>query len=414
MNGLVDGTRAVFYATGSPAEVESFLVAVCENLCGLPLDRLEQERQVLLTEGYARAPVVAPHVRMRYGATGFGSGTFGELGLHCVDAGEVRTWAEQRFNRHNAAVWMTCEPSSDLALRLPAGERHGVPPPRVIRSVRLPAYSSEGPSGVAFSWVGKRSTALGAASCVAGLTAEERLRRRQGLSYAIAPSYDPLDAELSHCGLFADTLPASAGVVRDTLLGVVDEIAAGNADEGDLREHVRRAVRSLRDPTRVGGALDAAATNELTGAQSWTPEELVEETEALRPQDLGEAIAPALESLLVTLPSGVGIDRARFHHFAERPEHVRIEGESFHRASAIKRLRGAQQELTIGADGVSFVQPAGDVVTVRFEDCVAVTDEGDGIRLHDADGGWGFIRFISATERERVTGLLEAKLPQEF
>ena len=52
INGFVDDTRTVFHATGTPAEVATFLNGIASNLANLPVDRLEDEMRVLRVEAH--------------------------------------------------------------------------------------------------------------------------------------------------------------------------------------------------------------------------------------------------------------------------------------------------------------------------------------------------------------------------
>jgi hypothetical protein len=54
-NGFVDETRTVFWAAGTREEVCGFLADVAAGIGSLPLERLDTERRVLLTEAQARA-----------------------------------------------------------------------------------------------------------------------------------------------------------------------------------------------------------------------------------------------------------------------------------------------------------------------------------------------------------------------
>ena len=113
VNGSVDATRTTFWATGSQEEVEGFLTDVANALGDLPLERLDAEQRVLLTEAES-SPGGGPAASLlgaRYGASRFGLLEIRELGLHRLGAEDVRAWARERFTAGNAVVWLTGPPS---------------------------------------------------------------------------------------------------------------------------------------------------------------------------------------------------------------------------------------------------------------------------------------------------------------
>ncbi len=116
-NGLVDPLRTTFAATGTKEEVVDFLGTVTSAIQNLPLDRLEHERQILLTEAerHASGPVDWS-LAIRYGPRGPGLSAQEEFGLHGVTADDITSWAERYFCAENAVVWMNGRPPEGIQL----------------------------------------------------------------------------------------------------------------------------------------------------------------------------------------------------------------------------------------------------------------------------------------------------------
>ncbi len=120
-NAFVDALRTVFYATGTLAEVTAFLKDVCTALQTLPLDRLELERRVLLTEAARRGGSAHDELlAYRFGPRTYGVRAYAEHGLRRrLQADDVAAWTAGRFtagtgrsgqpSRWTAWSW-TCRP----------------------------------------------------------------------------------------------------------------------------------------------------------------------------------------------------------------------------------------------------------------------------------------------------------------
>ena len=86
-NGAVTSNRTLFYATGAPAEIVSFLALVTTALGNLPLDRVETEKTVLLAEASSRSMSASDFMfSLRFGTRGNGLHRYREFGLHHVPA----------------------------------------------------------------------------------------------------------------------------------------------------------------------------------------------------------------------------------------------------------------------------------------------------------------------------------------
>jgi zinc protease len=173
-NGLVDHLRTTFFATGSIVEISDFLRAVCTGIINPPLERLEHERQVLLTEGerYA-ASWLDSSLAVRYGPRGPGLSAYKEFGLQRITADDIGDWTERHFRAENAVLWVSGPPPGDLAVNIsPGGGRVAASPVHPV-AIELPAWYELGEREVAVSSVVPRSTAASALTVIL----EHRLRQ---------------------------------------------------------------------------------------------------------------------------------------------------------------------------------------------------------------------------------------------
>jgi hypothetical protein len=81
-NGWVASAYTVFWAAGREARVLEHLEAICRSLADLPVDDLERERAVLLTEESQHGgSAVGTALGLRFGTLGHGASGFREVGL---------------------------------------------------------------------------------------------------------------------------------------------------------------------------------------------------------------------------------------------------------------------------------------------------------------------------------------------
>jgi predicted Zn-dependent peptidase len=370
-NGRVDTLFTSFYAEGEPEEVAGFLAEICGHLAALPLDRLDVERRVLLTEGAGRPSGLYERLlHLRFGAVAHGVGFYEELGLGWIDGPTLERWTAERFTAGNAVAWMSAPPPEGFELALPAGPHVPVPAAQGIPSLELPAELQQGTGGVVLCAVGERSTALSAAIAIAARRAHDQLRRDAGLTYAAGGDYEVLDARTSHVMVTADCRDHDAVRVRDELLAVVDALAEHGPTEEELDFERRAFRRAADDPQSALGFLDQGARNLLLGAPASTRAELLAERDALTPGATAAALADALRTLLVLVPSGTGHHTPRLRPYVtvrtEPVEGVRyeptVQWQEWHEGTA----------LVVGREGFSMLGATpGSALTIRFDECVA-------------------------------------------
>jgi predicted Zn-dependent peptidase len=415
IDGCVDDLQTSFTARGTRAEVEGFLRSVAAGLAALPLDRLDLERQVLLTEAGSSGPGWQAHLQnLRFGAVGHGIVGYPEFGLHRITADEVAGWAQEHFTRENAAIWITTDPSR-LEVELQPGKRSRVEVPQDIPGLRLPAYQHDAEGGVAMQLVGPRSAALAAATAIAGKRIHDRLRTGLGVSYDPESRYRPLAADLAVVTMMADCLDEHATRVRDGLLDILGELASHGPGEDELASAVSDFERSLCDPETVQHQLDVCADDELLGAPVLHGKELLAEARAVTPAAAARALQQAMQQAIVIAPEGTSDPAAPFvpHEIrSTRP----LPGKRYRgRAASLPLVRGRNADLRAGDAGVSIVDPDGDHAAIRWEECEVVLFAADRIvTLLARDGSWMELDLSGMRDTSEFLSLMRRKLSPDL
>jgi predicted Zn-dependent peptidase len=377
-NGATANTYTLFHVTGSEEEVVSYLNSVCAALRDLPLDRLETEKEILRTEAAGRGGADSQMPLWRYGAQGYGLASYNELGTWSLTADQVRHWAETRFTRDNAVLWLTSDTvPAGLDLTLPAGTR--IPAPAASGALPvMPAYIHGDDGHVYFNAVVRRSTAASVFADVLGRALFQDLRQEGGYSYSAEADYSPRDAEYATLTGYADALPKKQSAVVGGFVDTLARLRAGRIEQAEL-DSVRAKTLKMYDTPDLGAAsLPSYALSLLLGHRILSPEQHRAELAAVTVADLREVAREAWASGLLQVP-GRGADWAGF---TLAPQYS---------ASAVTGTRHQSLEderitLVIGAEGVSLATPDGPV-TVRYDACAAMTARPDGARsLTGLDG----------------------------
>lgn len=394
-NGETNDTFTHFHVSGRETEVVAFLNGVCRALREPPLERMELEKDVLRAEATHRASVAADRQRIeRYGARGPGTVAYGEVGLHAIEPRHVTAWAQTRFTRGNAVLWIAGDRIPDgLALDLPDGPRHPVPDWEELARPR-PGYFLGAQGGALLDAVIPRSVAAGMFARVAGRLLHRTLRVENAYSYATECGYEPLQGSRARVTMFADALPERHVAVAEGLVGVLARLRDGDVDARDLEIAVDAVRRTAELPSLGASMLASSAINLLMDHPITHPDELVREAETVTVDDIAAVAELVWSDALVQAADGdleaLGIEPIPLWSTD------RVEGERF-------VVDGDPQfSLVIGDSGVSFSTPQGDA-TVLYENCVGYLTRPDGARtLIGADG------FRVAIEPNQYLGLEQA------
>jgi predicted Zn-dependent peptidase len=378
-NGATAGTYTLFHVTGDEDEVVTYLNSVCAALRDLPMDRLETEKEILRTEAGSRGK--GPFSSMplwRYGAQGYGLASYDELGTRTLTPDQVRHWAETRFTRDNAVLFLTADRVPDgLDLTLPAGRRFPTPAATSALPV-TPAYLRGDDGHLVFTSVVRRSTAAGLFADVLGRALFQDLRQKGGYSYSAEADYSPRDADFATLTAYADALPQKQDAAVGGFVDTFARLRAGRIEQDELDSVRGKSLKRYDVPDLGAALLPSYALSLLTGHRILSPDQLRDELKAVDVAELREAAREAWDGGLLQVPARdadwAGLTRAP--HFS--PSGVS--------GTLHPSLEDDDVTLIIGEAGVTLSTPGG-LVTVRYDTCAAMTTRPDGGRcLTGLDG----------------------------
>ncbi|WP_030317273.1 M16 family metallopeptidase [Streptomyces sp. NRRL B-3229] len=371
-NGATASTYTLFHVTGDEDEVVTYLNGVCAALHDLPMGRMETEKEILRTEAGGRGK--GPLSRMplwRYGAQGYGLGSQDELGTWSLTADQVRDWAETRFTRDNAVLFLTADRVPDgLDLTLPAGRRFPTPPATSTLPV-TPAWLHGEDGHVVFTSVVRRSTAASVFAEVLGRALFQDLRQKGGYSYSAEADCSPRDADFATVTAYADALPQKQDAAVGGFVDAFARLRAGRIERSELDSARGKLLKRYDVPDLGAALLPSYALSLLTGHRILTPDRYREELRAVTVEDLREVAREAWDGGLLQVP-GAGADWAGL----TQAPHFSPSGVS---GTLHPSLEDDDVTLIIGAAGVTLSTPAG-LVTVRYDNCAAMTTRPDGGR----------------------------------
>ncbi|MGW2517201.1 insulinase family protein [Streptomyces sp. NPDC001617] len=406
-NGATANAYTLFHVTGSEEEVVTYLNSVCAALRDLPLERLETEKQILRTEAAGRSH--GPNSRMplwRYGAQGYGLSSHDELGTHSLTADQVRHWAETRFTRDNAVLWLTSDRVPEgLDLGLPAGRRY--PAPAVSSALpTTPAYIRGEDGHLGFTSVLRRSTAAAVFAEVLGRALFQDLRQKGGYSYSAEADYTPRDAGFATLTAYADALPQQQDAVVGGFVDAFARLRAGRIEQAELGSARGKLLKPYDTPDLGAAMLPSYALSLLLGHRLMTPEQHRAELQAVTVADLREVAREAWDGGLLQVP---GAD-ADWAGLTLAPQH----SETGVSGTLHPSLEDENVTLVIADKGVTLSLPTG-LITVRYDACAAMTTRPDGAR--QLTGLDGFRVTIEPTLFGNVTpdriAVLDAAVPAE-
>lgn len=380
-NGMVDATFTRFVVSGEPSEVVEHLAAVCDGLASLPLDRLETELRVLLTESSGRRfGMQSIDLFQRYGAQSFGLLGMNELGLRRLSADEVEAWAASRFTTSNAALWLSGPVPKSLRLDLPDGEAP-LPPSAQTVLPGLPGCVPGVPTGASMSVVCAPARGVGTGMRIMRNRAHERLRRELGITYTVDSVALELGPDAHVVQVFADAAEGHSQAVRDDLAAITTDLAEHGPRETEVSDELARAERAWAEEDAVMGWLEAAIRSSLWRSEQIPPDEAMEAWRALKPESVGIALSEVLStSLLLCAPDLPAA--ADWPYVSEWSADV-IEG------TELVPSPGSPERgmLRIGPDGLTLLPDPKHPITILFDEAVALQRWENGDRLLTSPSG---------------------------
>jgi hypothetical protein len=417
-NGFVDNIRTVFHVSGDGAEISAFLGRIIEALGALPLDRLTDELRILRTEAQRRTASIWDQLAWyRYGAVGQGSVVLPEFGLNGLDRDAVSGWSREWFTAGNAVLWVAGPIPDGLRLALPPGERKPIPPSVPLPTLELPAWSGSRIPGIALGLVVPRASAPTMGTRILTKRLEQHLRYELGRSYEVSIAYQPLDAVEGQASIFASCLEADAPKVRAAFLATLDEFLASGPTDAEMDQDRAGAERAFADPDSGYGELDRAAHGELIGYPHDTSEQLLAEMRAISPEEARAAVEAAVDGGILIGPVTPPPDGESGRSWKPYPNWsaAQVEGRRHDRSTRKYPWSPREEELIVGADGVTWLDRAGHPVTVRFADCIGVVIESDGARwIYGRDGFRVRVHVADWKDGAKAVAAIDTAVPPEL
>jgi zinc protease len=386
-NAFVDPMFTGFWARGTREETLGFLTSITNALLELPVARLPLERRVLGTEaltasqGYGR-----DFLFHRFGLATYGLVATQELGLQWLDEDEVREWATQRFNKSNAAIWMSGAPPSDLRLPLVDGRRWPPVQPESVKDLPLPVYVKRKPGDqtIAISFTAPRNAAHQLLMDVLPKRMTRELRHEQALIYGVEADSMLISLERRHSVLGVHALQEHAEDVQRKFLGILESMSSEGPSPVELSETVEGGRRVLGDRSSLPGVLDFQARDHLLGLPTQPAASLIAELETVRSEDVAALLRDAMPTAIMFVPSNAWAPPG----FSQYPQWSSegVAGRPFVRQPAKPKRWGlsgppASKEVAyLGAEGISIISPRKNLATVRFDECVGVIKAAGGVR----------------------------------
>ena len=415
-NGTVDNILTCFWAAGPEAEAREFVRATTATLSALPIERLQTERQVLLAEEATQGPnLTRLAFALRYGPLGQGLTGYDEYGLRRISAEEVTAWASSRFNRGNAAIWMTGPDPGSLGVDLPEGPRYPPPETVTIQEVAesLPSLYRGGPPGaIALSIESARTPAFRVGLSILGHRIQDRLRFELGLTYEVESVFVPLTAESVHVVIVCDATEQNARRVCEEILSTIDTLAADGPTPEELQEELLDTQRLAADRSQVTSQLFYAAAQHLMGESFKSAREHLETQERLTAAEVAAAIEVARRSAIVIVPEAPAELSGLNDYPTSSP--VAVTGRRFTGAGVRLRRRGWEPVLTVGEQGVTIAAEQWRT-TVAFDQCVALLRYPDDTRtLLGEDGYFAHVDPRAWRRGMDAAAAIDAAVPEEL
>jgi hypothetical protein len=381
MNGVVSILTTSFFVSGTQQQTESFLSETCRSLSSLPMDRLDDERQVVETEARSSGGSFAGSASARFGPRGFGIIDWFDFGVHHLTADAIESWAAERFTRGQAAAWMTRPPSPDLRLELPPGEPMPIPTPEPIPDIRIPSHIHGWGHHMGCSFMATRSMPLFIATAILRERAMRAMRKEKAITYSVGRAEERVGPRDSLYFITFDTAERHAETGLHTFIDLLEKIAGGEISPAEVeRSHAASMPWNATDTERPVREATRKATASLFGREPTTWKALAKQGERLKPERVAAALRDALDTAILVVPEGLAVpDR-----YAARPTpqpNGPMNGRVYVRWDG-----NIQEETTLAPEGVT--QRSGpESLTVLFDEVEAAPLGPDGtINLIDRRG----------------------------
>jgi zinc protease len=381
MNGSAAILTTSFFVSGTQRQTESFLSEVCRSLRSLPMDRLDDERQVVETEARSLGASFAGSASARFGPRGFGIVDWFDFGVHHLTPEAIQTWAAERFTRGQAAAWMTRPPSPELRLDLAPGDPLPFPTPEPIPGIPVPSHIHGWGHHMGCSFMAKRSMPLLIATAILRERAMRAMRREKAITYSVGRAEERIGPRDSLYFITFDTAERHAEAGLHTFMDLLGKITDGEISSAEVqRAHAAAMPWNATDAERPVREAIRKATASLFGREPTTWKALEKQGERLKPERVSSALRDALETAILVVPEGLQVPD-RYAARPTPPPNPPVNGR------VLVRWDGdVREETVLGPDGIT--QRAGtEAETIMFDEVEAAPLGPDGtVNLIDRRG----------------------------
>ena len=406
-SGFVDQTHTGFFVSGTGEQVIEFFSHVTAALRSLPLDRVGSERRTIEAEAAGHHQSSARgSLSLRFGATGYGTADYRQIGLLWLTPEAVRWWAVRSFTADNAAAWVAGPIIPRLMIDLPRGARLGAPA-LTPKRLQFPCVAEvEGPGAMA-SMIAARSTALWAGLRIVERRAVDRIRSKEGLSCGVQTTIQQLDGRTVHALAATDAPPEQVTRAAAALLDVADLVSLTGPGEEEIRQVADGVDEELADPESLVGEMQRMARDELLGVPlsdlAGTRDTLL----SLTPAAVASALRDALASLIVIVPPGARSPRPRFPPYAFLEAHPLPGTEVAHAVTS-------DLLMIVGPSGISMCDAERRASNISWQDVAAGARWEDGsVLLIGRDGTAIVFRPLLWSQPSVVLDAIDAYSPAD-
>jgi hypothetical protein len=379
-NGSVTPDHTVLWASGSEADVATFLHKVSIGLSDLPLGRLVVEARVLMAEAEVRGQNVASEIlAARYGPHGPGLMAYPEFGLRRLTANDVERWAAAHFTAENAVLALTGPLPDGLRLPLLRGASVPVQMPRRDNLPTEPTVVSTQEAGASVGVFGPWSHSLRVGADVVRERVEHELRHERGHVYSVSADNLAISRDESFFVWGADCAPDQAREVSEVLVECLRDVVEHGPSRDELNHVVAKALHvNLADRNTIAHLqLQHDARTALLGHVRHDIAELEPTLRALEPGDVAAALQGPFGRSMAVLAPGADVG------FETRAPVLdsRIDGRAY-------RMKRGKDLIVLGADGVAR-RTDGVWTALRFDELLVVNHVAPTRRvLIDGRGEW--------------------------
>jgi len=410
-NASVEGRYTQYIVeSADPADIATYLRAVCEGLAADHGAILDREVRILRTEAASRggAGILGTCLVERYGARGPGVLAYEEFGFERLGWADVAAWRARWFTRGNAVLWVAGDLPDGLRLSLPDGPALPIPD-AVPLSVALPAYVTGAKGGIAAGLVAHRSFASQATLDILQRRLTQALRHDHGLTYGVGMDVQEVDRDHLHAWLTADALPEQVPMAAHVLLSTFENLATTGPQEDELATYCRRVEDSYASPAGPVGLLQSQARAVLNGKPPRSAADSIRFAAEVIPADVAKAAQTLRESMLVAAPYNVPTIQGRMGQVPSFSA-TTITGGKVH-----KPTTGDWPTLRVSDEGFMLTRAPGEHVTVRYADAAVLLRWNDGKR--SLIGGDGFTVTLDPAQwkdRDAVVSAVTARIPENL